>query len=58
MNFFCGENVLREVIKKRAQGVDMASREEEQQEESPDESSTSLMKAALARWTVWRTSKF
>ena len=49
----------REVIKKRAQGVNVACREEEeQQEEPPDESSTSLMKAALARWTVWSTSKF
>ncbi|RMZ14449.1 hypothetical protein D0860_02121 [Hortaea werneckii] len=39
----------REVIKKRAQGVNVARREEEeQQEEPPDESSTSLMKAALA----------
>ncbi|RMY61283.1 hypothetical protein D0864_12961 [Hortaea werneckii] len=48
----------REVMRKRTQGVNVASREEEQQEGPPDESSNSMMKAALARWTVWSTSRF
>ncbi|GAB1739263.1 hypothetical protein NU219Hw_g4010t2 [Hortaea werneckii] len=48
----------REVIKRRAQGVNVARREEEEQQEEPQgEPSVSLVKAALARWTVWSTMK-
>ncbi|KAI7241004.1 hypothetical protein KC330_g931 [Hortaea werneckii] len=48
----------REVIKKRAQGVNVACREEEEQQEEPLEGpSISLVQAALARWTVRGTSK-
>ncbi|KAI6815568.1 hypothetical protein KC340_g15547 [Hortaea werneckii] len=44
----------REVAKKRAQGINVARQEEEEQQEEPqDEPPTSLMKAALARWTLW-----
>ncbi|KAI7492161.1 hypothetical protein KC357_g1304 [Hortaea werneckii] len=44
----------REVAKKRAQGINVARQEEEEQQEEPqDEPPTSLMKAALARLTLW-----
>ncbi|KAI7089699.1 hypothetical protein KC356_g2174 [Hortaea werneckii] len=46
----------REVVKKRAQGLNVARQEEEEQQEEPqDEPPTSLMKAALAQWTLWST---
>ncbi|KAI6801585.1 hypothetical protein KC360_g2428 [Hortaea werneckii] len=48
----------REVVKRRAQGLNVARQEEEEQQEEPqDEPPTFLMKAALAQWTLWSTWK-